>query len=156
MALVYIGLGTNLGERGENLKRALDALRSHGEIDVLKQSSVLETSPVDYLEQPDFFNQIILIKTDCGPEALLAFLKSVERDMGRETIILKGPRIIDLDIILYDDMIYKSESLVVPHPEMMKRPFILDHLIELNPDVTDPLTGVKLREVRDGINKGYQ
>ena len=143
---VYIGIGTNLGSRRENLKRALEELAKDKRISIVKQSSVRETLPVDYTQQPLFLNMIVLIETDCAPDELLEVLKGIEIDMGRKKTMPRGPRIIDLDILLYGQEIVELPGLTVPHREILNRPFIVDHLIELNPYITDPVTGKKYSE----------
>jgi 2-amino-4-hydroxy-6-hydroxymethyldihydropteridine diphosphokinase len=147
MSLAYIGLGSNLGDRRDNLARACAELLKSRDIKLLEQSSIEETEPVDYLSQPLFLNQIILIETAISPEKLLQVLKLIEKKFGRKKTIPKGPRIIDLDILLYDDFIFNSASLKIPHPEIKNRTFVLKHLIEINPDLVDPLTGVLYADI---------
>jgi len=147
MATVYVGLGTNLGDRQENLSKAIDLISTSWKITIIKKSSVKETDPVDYLDQPAFLNQIILIDTSLQPEELLKYLNKIETDMGREKIIPRGPRIIDLDILLYDSLIYNTEKITIPHPEIKKRLFIVEHLVELDKEIVDPLTGLKYSDV---------
>ncbi len=141
MSSVFIGLGSNLGEREENLKTAIHKLSLHPEIDIMKKSSIKETVPVDYLDQPLFLNQIVEIRTALGPHDLLKFLKKTESDMGRTFIVSKGPRLIDLDILIYDKIILDSRDLCIPHREIKNRDFIMEHLVELCPYLTDPATG---------------
>ena len=141
MPFVFIGLGTNLGNKKANMQKACDCLIGIEGIELVKKSSIEETEPVDFLEQPSFLNQIILIETSLKPEELLKHMQSIESGMGREKIIPKGPRIIDLDILLYDDLIQDTQDLKIPHPEIKNRQFILKHLLELNPDLIDPETG---------------
>ena len=146
MARVYVGLGTNLGDRHENLSKAIDLLSHSGKNSIIKKSSVKETDPVDYLDQPAFLNQIILIDTLLQPEDLLKYLNKIEIQIGRNKIIPKGPRIIDLDILLYDRLIYNTEKLTIPHREIKNRPFIVEHLVELDEEIVDPLTGLKYKD----------
>ena len=148
MAEVYIGLGSNLSDRQGNLKRALELLTRACGADIIAASSILETEPVDFTEQPMFLNQVLLIRTDMGPEELLGSLQAIEDKMGRIRTVDKGTRVIDLDILLYNSMVMESEDLTIPHPEIRNRNFVLDHLIEINPDLRDPVTGEKYREVR--------
>ena len=138
MATVYIGLGTNMGNRENNLSNALDYLENDSNIHNIKTSSIKETMPVDYLNQPHFLNQVICIETGYSPRELLVSLKSIEDEMGRKKEIPKGPRIIDLDILLYDDLILDTDDLKIPHLEIHNRNFILEHLIELSPELEDP------------------
>jgi 2-amino-4-hydroxy-6-hydroxymethyldihydropteridine diphosphokinase len=143
---VYIGLGTNIGPREDNLHTAIEKLGSIDEIEITGKSSVMETEPVDYLDQPSFLNQVVRINTTLEPGRLLDLLKSIEADMGRESSVPKGPRVIDLDILLYDDRVIKSAKLTIPHPEIVNRSFVLEHLLELDPDLADPATALKYRE----------
>ncbi|MBN2040168.1 MAG: 2-amino-4-hydroxy-6-hydroxymethyldihydropteridine diphosphokinase [Spirochaetes bacterium] len=141
MPQVYLGLGSNLGDRSLNLAEACQELGSTDGIEILKMSTVEETDPVDFLEQPDFFNQVILVRTNIKPLKLLKIAKSIEKKMGRKKTIPKGPRIIDIDILLYGDSVLESDTLTIPHPEIRNRDFVLKHLIEITPDLTDPATG---------------
>src|SRR3990172_11616855 len=111
MATAYIGLGSNIGDREANLKKAVSQLASCCPVTILKQSSILETGPVDYLDQPRFLNQIIKIQTDLPPPDLLKTLQRAEIELGRKKSIPKGPRSIDLDILLYDDIIMSTRDL---------------------------------------------
>lgn len=141
MPLVYIGLGSNIGERREYLVSAIRMIKERISPELLYESSVIETKAVDYTEQPDFLNQVILIKTQIPPEKLLETLKEIEKTLGRVKRFDKGPREIDLDILLYDNLVMNNSSLVIPHPEIRNREFIIKHLVELNPELRDPVTG---------------
>ncbi len=143
MAVVYVGIGTNLGDRFENIKNAKSELFNTGLVDILDESTIDETEPVDLPDQPKFLNQIILIKTAILPEKLLIILKNIEKKLGRKKTIDKGPRTIDLDILLYDDILLNTADLKIPHPEIRNRGFIIKHLNELNPHLVDPVTGEK-------------
>ena len=145
MHRVFIGLGSNLGNREKNISKAKNSLIDSG-IKILKESSILETDPVIVLDQPKFLNQIIVIETDISPLELLENLKSIEISIGRKKTTPKGPRIIDIDILLYNNHIIDEYKLRIPHPEIKNRKFILDHLAELEPDLTDPITGKKYSE----------
>ncbi len=149
MSLVYIGLGSNLGNRLANIKGAREELLMAGGFEIVKMSSVEETAPVDFLEQPSFLNQIILVKTDVSPEELLNLLQNIEKKLGRVKTIPKGPRIIDMDILLYDDLVLDSTGLTIPHPEIKNRDFILKHLLQINPGLADPSTGEAYSSVYD-------
>jgi 2-amino-4-hydroxy-6-hydroxymethyldihydropteridine diphosphokinase len=147
MAIVYIGLGSNMGDREKNLADAVSRLSSHPFITTLKQSSVLETEPVDYLEQPRFLNKIIVIETTLAPCELLNQTREIEVKLGRQKTLPKGPRTIDLDILLYDEIILQTVDLTIPHPEIKNRKFIMQHLVELDPDLKDPITKQKYRDI---------
>jgi len=147
MAIAYIGLGSNLGDRKKNLADALQHLATRCHVSILTASSIVETDPVDYLDQPRFLNQVIVIETSRAPHDLLRELKQAEADLGRTKSFPKGPRTIDLDILLYDDVTLNTDDLTIPHPEIKNRKFILRHLIELDPEIKDPATGKKYREL---------
>jgi 2-amino-4-hydroxy-6-hydroxymethyldihydropteridine diphosphokinase len=147
MAIAYIGLGSNLGDREANLRNAAILMASLPHVSVFLKSTVAETDPVDHRDQPRFLNQVIIIETTLSPPDLLAALKRCEVELGREKSFPKGPRIIDLDILLYDGIILNTEELTIPHPEIQNRPFVMDHLVELNPGLRDPVTGTRYREI---------
>lgn len=147
MATAYIGLGSNLGDRENNLQEAIRHLTAHCPMRVLKTSTIIETDPVDIPDQPRFKNMIMRIETTLTPHELLHCLKKTERELGRKKTFSKGPRTIDLDILLYDDIILTTEDLTIPHPEIKKREFVLRHLIELDPELADPVTGLKYRDM---------
>ena len=147
MSVVYIGLGSNMGDRSEYLRSAALNILKKCDAVLMAESSVKETKAVDFREQPDFLNQVIKIKTDLNPLMLLKMLKEIEADMGRIYRFSKGPREIDLDILLYDDIILNDIILKIPHPEILKRDFVLEHLIELDPELTDPVSQKKYSEV---------
>jgi len=148
MTTVYLGLGSNLGDRRRNLEAALDALRAHPQIAVSAVSSFLETDPVGGpAGQGKFLNAAAGIETDLAPEALLEELKRIERALGRTPGPRWGPREIDLDILLYGDTILETGTLVIPHPRMRERRFVLEPLAEIAPDVRDPVTGGTVRKL---------
>ncbi len=147
MAIVYIGLGSNLGDREKNLKEAVHKLTSRPSINLLKQSSILETEPVDYQDQHRFLNMIIVVETALTPQELLVSTGKTELELGRQKTFPKGPRTIDLDILLYDNVILQTADLTIPHPEIKNRKFIMQHLVELEPDLVDPVTGNKYRTI---------
>jgi len=147
MSIVYIGLGSNIGNRNEYLRRAISNILEKTGAVLIAESSIKETEAVDFEDQPDFLNQIIKIKTDITPLILLDLLKEIEKKMGRIYRFSKGPREIDLDILLYDDIIISEGILIIPHPEILKRDFILEHLIELDSDLIDPVSKRKYSEV---------
>jgi len=150
MANVFIGLGSNLDNRLDNIERAKKELIFNG-IEIIGASTIDNTKPVDFLNQPDFLNQVILVETGLKPNDLLKLLQKIEIKIGRKKVILKGPRIIDLDILLYEDIILDIEGLKIPHPEIKNRDFILKHLIEINPDITDPELKIMYKDVYKSI-----
>jgi 2-amino-4-hydroxy-6-hydroxymethyldihydropteridine diphosphokinase len=138
----YLGLGSNVGDRRANLQAAADALPRRG-VDVLASSSVYETEPVgDVLDQPDFLNACVRVRTALAPEALLDACKAVERELGRATGgVRHGPRPIDVDVLLLGDETYRSERLSLPHEQVTSRRFVLVPLLELAPDLVVPGAG---------------
>ena len=120
---VYLALGTNLGEKEKNIKNAISSLNTNLII-VKKVSKIEETVPVDFINQPNFLNCVVEVQTSLGPEKLLLCVKKIEKEMGRVKTIDKGPRIIDIDILLYDNLIYKSNALEIPHKEICNRNFV--------------------------------
>jgi 2-amino-4-hydroxy-6-hydroxymethyldihydropteridine diphosphokinase len=135
----HLGLGSNVGDRRANLQAAVDELPAHG-VRVLASSSTYDTEPVgEVLDQPDFLNAVIRIQTDLGPEALLDACKAVERSLGREAGgVRHGPRPIDVDVLLLGDTSFSSDRLTLPHAQVTARRFVLEPLLELDPDVTLP------------------
>ena len=133
---VYISIGSNLGDRAAHIADALARLRAAGEIAAL--SSLYETSPVEFNDQPWFVNAAVELDTDLDPERLMSLLLEIERAMGRERTQPKGPRLIDLDILLFDDVEFHSETVDVPHPAMHLRRFVLIPLDEIAPGLLHP------------------
>jgi 2-amino-4-hydroxy-6-hydroxymethyldihydropteridine diphosphokinase len=135
----YVGLGSNVGDRREHLQAAVHALPEHG-VRVLASSSVYETEPVGLvLDQRDFYNACVRVETAHGPEELLAVCKAVERSLGRAPGgVRHGPRPIDVDVLLLDDLEFSSERLTLPHPEVLSRRFVLVPLLELDPELALP------------------
>lgn len=135
----YIGLGSNMGDREEYLKQAVRAIDSLEDVRVCQQASILETEPYGYLDQDPFLNTVISLETLLEPEELLAKMMQIEKEAGRTREIHWGPRTLDLDILLYDDQVLTSPDLVIPHPGIEKRSFVLDPLCEIAPYEVHPL-----------------
>ena len=150
----YLGLGSNIGDSRAHLRAAAEALPGHG-VDVLRSSSLYETEPVGLvLDQPDFLNACLRIETDLGPEELLDACKAVERQVGRAAGGQRhGPRIIDVDLLLLNDLRYSSDRLTLPHAEVTTRRFVLVPLLELDPDLTLP-TGERLADALESLPEG--
>jgi 2-amino-4-hydroxy-6-hydroxymethyldihydropteridine diphosphokinase len=134
--VVYLALGANLGDRRRNLRVAVERLRE--EVQVERMSSVYETEPAYVIDQPRFLNMALRGRTALEPLELLAFLKRVERELGRAAGPRFGPRLIDLDILLYGDLVLATPELTIPHPRMAERPFVLAPLAEIAPDLVPP------------------
>lgn len=144
MTVAHIGLGSNLGDRAAMLAAAVDALAVRA--DVLAVSSVYETAPWGRLDQPPFLNCCVAIETPLVADALLARLKEVEAELGRTRGERWGPRAIDLDLLLYSGSVIRTPGLVVPHPRLLERAFVLVPLAEIAPDVPIPGAGLSVRE----------
>ena len=150
MQPVYIALGTNLGNRKKNLSDALAALSK--ELTLVKQSSIYETEPWGYLNQPRFLNMVAETDTSLLPQALLSYLKDIETQMGRQETFKNGPRIIDLDILFYGDRIINTKELVIPHPRIQERGFVLVPLNEIAKGFIHPVLKLTVQEMLSHID----
>ncbi|WP_188456121.1 2-amino-4-hydroxy-6-hydroxymethyldihydropteridine diphosphokinase [Virgibacillus oceani] len=158
MKHVYVALGSNIEPRFEHLNRAIDMLKEHAKITVVKNSSIYETAPVGYIEQADFLNMVVQLETSLSPIELLDFCQSIEHELGRKREIRFGPRTIDLDIIIYNQKNSKTERLTIPHPRMHERAFVLIPLAEIEPhlyianwnkSVTDLMKELSTEDMKD-------
>ncbi|HMG02313.1 MAG TPA: 2-amino-4-hydroxy-6-hydroxymethyldihydropteridine diphosphokinase [Edaphobacter sp.] len=144
-----IALGSNLvsefGDREANLREAVERLGKLGEVKAV--SSFHDTEPVGYLDQPRFLNGAVVLETSLAPLELMRALLEIENVMGRERVITKGPRVIDLDLLLYGNRVMSTAELTLPHPEMQKRRFVLEPLNEVAGDWVHPVLGVTVREM---------
>lgn len=145
MAIVYISAGSNIGSRETNLDFGARRLGERGKI--LRTSSFFETEPVGYADQPWFLNQVFELETALPPHELLAWCNEIERDGGRVRTFANAPRPLDLDILLYGDRIISEPDLVVPHPRMTERRFVLEPLAEIVPDLLHPIEKKTIREL---------
>jgi 2-amino-4-hydroxy-6-hydroxymethyldihydropteridine diphosphokinase len=136
---VYLSLGSNVGDRPKNLQDALAALPKSG-VNVKRISSIYETEPVDYLDQPWFLNMAVEAETELTPSKLLQTLREIEAQMGSKKQIAKGPRLIDMDILLFGNEVIDTPDLQVPHPRMHLRRFVLQPLSEIAPTVQHPVS----------------
>ncbi|HAV41224.1 MAG TPA: 2-amino-4-hydroxy-6-hydroxymethyldihydropteridine diphosphokinase [Acidobacteria bacterium] len=134
----YMSLGSNLGDRGRHLKQARLLLEKAG-ARILRQSSVYETEPVDYRQQPWFYKQVLEIEIACNPISLLDLVKDIEQRMKRRPAFDKGPRVIDIDILLAGKTVVQTQKLMIPHPRMSFRNFVMIPLLEIAPDLVHPL-----------------
>ncbi len=155
MALGYLGLGSNVGDRLSHLGDAVGALPRHG-IRVQRSSSVYETEPVGLvLDQPDFLNACLAVETEHDPQQLLDACKAVEHELGRQAGGPRhGPRVIDVDVLLVEGVEYRSPRLVLPHPGVLERRFVLVPLLELDPELTLPPEGTRLSDALTALGPG--
>ncbi len=147
MSKAYLGIGGNIGDRKANIQKALELLKQHDKINILKVSSIYETEPVGYAEQDWFYNIAAEIDTTLDPYELLEHCNKVEKELKRERLIRWGPRTIDIDILLYEDVKLDESKLTIPHPRMAERAFVMIPLSEIAPDIK-----IESRSISDIIN----
>ena len=146
---VYLGIGSNLGDRQANMKKALKLLSDTLQIELA--SSIYETEPVGYVEQPMFLNAVCRGQTELGPLQLLSLIKGIEASLGRVSSFPNAPRTIDLDIIFYGSMIMQTPELTIPHPRLEERAFVLIPLLEMAPDLCHPVSGESIKDLAAGV-----
>jgi len=157
MATAYLGLGSNLGDRKQNLIQALELMSQ--EIEIEELSSIYETEPVGFTQQPLFLNAACRISTELNPEALLELVKNIEYKLDRRPSFPNAPRPIDIDILLYDDRVVNSPILTIPHPRFAERAFVLIPLAEIAAEAINPANGISVSQLVknlgsiDGVNK---
>lgn len=149
MTTVYIALGTNLGERFANLRDAINTLAPA--VTVLRESTIYETPPWGFTDQPAFLNMVVEAETSLTPRALLDYLKRREEALGRVKNFRYGPRQIDLDILFYGDVVYEDERLQIPHPRLHERAFVLVPLNDLVPDLMHPVLGKGVKSLLSDV-----
>ena len=149
---VYLSLGSNIGDRAANLQSAIEELSRFGKVAAV--SSFYETEPVEFTKQPLFLNCAVSLDTEKTPGQLLRALLEIERTMGRLRTQQKGPRKIDIDILLFGDSSVNTATLTIPHPAMHERRFVLEPLAEIAPDARHPLLNKTARELRDSLPLG--
>lgn len=153
MSIAYIALGSNLGDKEANLRQALKMLLVKG-LQIRSVSSFFKTEPYGVTDQPEFINAVACVKTDLAPEKLLKLLLDTELEMGRVRLRHWGERNIDLDLLLYDDLIYYSEKLVLPHPDMQNRLFVLQPLSEIAADKIHPVYKKSIQTLLKSLTDG--
>lgn len=151
MKTIYLSLGSNLGDRAQNLRAAIDGLSRAGVV-VRRVSSVYETAPVDLLDQPMFHNLVVDAETALMPRQLLKLIARLERELGRQRTVAKGPRTIDIDILFYGSSVIDTPDLIVPHPRIAERRFVLEPLAEIAPDLVHPLTRCTIHKMLAGVS----
>ena len=150
--LVYLSLGSNLGDRAANLNDAIARLKKIG--DIVAASSFYETEPVEVTAQPWFLNYVVALETEKMPKQLLTAILDIEQQMGRRRNQQKGPRIIDIDILLFGSSIVNTKNLTIPHPALHERRFVLAPLAEIAPDLRHPVLKRSIRELRNALPSG--
>jgi 2-amino-4-hydroxy-6-hydroxymethyldihydropteridine diphosphokinase len=152
MTMAYIGLGSNLGDRMVTLRTAVLRLEPLGRIAGI--SSLYETEPIGYLEQPPFLNAVVALDTELAPGELLSALLRIERDLGRKRSFPNAPRTLDLDLLLVDELVLDNPELTLPHPRLHERAFVLVPLAELAPEMVHPGSGQAVRELVRALPDG--
>ena len=150
MAIAYLALGSNLGDRARHMHEAIQRLGPDVVVEAL--SPIYETEPHYVREQPAFYNAVVRVQTDLSPEDLLANLKNIEKAVGRTKTFRNGPRVIDLDILLYDDRQMDSPPLTIPHPRMHERTFVLAPLTDIAPNLVHPRLRLRMRDLLQKIS----
>jgi 2-amino-4-hydroxy-6-hydroxymethyldihydropteridine diphosphokinase len=149
IAVAYLSLGSNVGDRERNLRNAIRCLRNVGQ--VTSVSSFYETEPVEFTEQAWFLNCAAILEIEKTPMQLLCALLRVEQEMGRERVQKKGPRVIDIDIVLFDEIIVNAPELTIPHPAMHQRRFVLEPLAEIAPAARNPVLKKTVRQLLEDL-----
>jgi 2-amino-4-hydroxy-6-hydroxymethyldihydropteridine diphosphokinase len=150
MSLLYLSLGSNLNDRYTNLRRAIAKLQRHMSITAI--SPVYATEAWGDTNQPSFLNVCLAASTKMTPRELLHLAKCIEEEMGRQPTRRWGPRLIDIDILFYDKLILRDEALIIPHPHIAERAFVLAPLADIIPDFRHPQTGATVQEMLDGVD----
>ena len=152
--IAYLSLGSNLGNREQNLREAIHRASAFGRI--VAVSSFYETEPVEFTDQPWFLNCVIALETTAQPAQLMAELLRIEHLMGRQRVVKKGPRSIDIDILLFGDAVVNTPELTIPHPEMTRRRFVLEPLAEIAPELLHPVSQKRVTQLLAELAPGQR
>lgn len=152
MHTVYLALGTNVGNRREMLNQVVEALGK--ELSEIVYSNIYETKPWGFREQENFFNMVIKGITELSPQALLHSVRSIEKKLGRQKRFRNGPREIDIDIVFYDELVLHTSDLIIPHPRIAERDFVLQPLIDIDPNVVEPVAGKAVAALYEQLAEG--
>jgi len=151
--LVFFCLGSNIGDREGYLEYGISALAAAG-VRIVRRSSIYQTEPVGITDQPWFLNVVIAGETDLPPRELLSECKRIEREAGRRPTVRFGPRVLDIDLILYKGMVIREPDLEIPHPRILNRRFVLVPLLEIAPHLRDPRDGREFAQILAGLDEG--
>ena len=152
---VFLSIGSNLGDREGYLDMAIEEIDRDASVEIKKISYIIETEPYGPVEQPNFLNGVIELETYLDPDEFLSVICDIENEAGRERIIHWGPRTLDIDIIMFDDMIINTDSLIIPHPEMQNREFVLKPMAEIEPHIIHPVFRKSVAQLYEELkNKG--
>ena len=150
---IYLSLGTNLGNKKENIDKAIELLKQ--KINIINTSKTYETKPFGYKDQDNFNNLVLKATTILQPQELLFFTQFIEQQLGRKVTFRNGPRIIDIDILFYSDLVQDSNDLTIPHPNLQERDFILQPLSEIEPDLIHPILNKTIKELEKEVKDRY-
>ena len=151
---VFIGIGANLGSVRENFARAVRSIEKCARL--VAVSSLYESEPVGLEDQPKFTNAVVKVETELSPFELLDRLKAIEKELGRKKTVRWGPRVIDLDIIFYEDFVITTDSLVIPHPRAHERRFVLEPLLEIEPSAWHPVKNMSVKEISSKLGDSQE
>lgn len=152
-----VAVGSNMGDKLLNCRKGIDALTGTGNCELIKRSRFYQTEPVDFKDQSWFVNGVFHIRTDLSPWKLFEEIKRIERDAGRKSQPIRyGPRILDLDILTYDDQVIETEALTIPHPRMHKRRFVLKPVCDIDPNINHPVFKRTMGQLLEDLDKASQ
>ena len=155
--IAYISAGSNMGDRLQNCRKGIEALTEAGNARILAQSRIYATEPVDYQDQDWFINMVVKLETTNDPFELLDEIKRIQRAAGRKRDVIRfGPRVLDLDIIFFDDLVLDSDSLVLPHPRMHQRRFVLQPICDIDPTIVHPVLKKDMQSLLADLGKDEQ